>query len=90
MKRITITLWVPSEEQGSCFTRGRSFTAGSWAKAIAKARQELPMVLTTSANYHRDIARSGWATLTRHAGQSRDVYPEVVIAPSVGELGWAP
>ncbi len=90
MKPIRIQLWNPHPTEPHAYVRGRSFTAGSWSKAVRKAEAAMPPVFATRYTYHRDMRRAGYAELTRRTGQRQTVEPVCHIVPSVGELGWSP
>lgn len=57
------------------------------------ARRKLPAVVTTNAMYHHDMGRAASMRLERVTDKHNSqfvkwVEPEVVIVPSVGELGY--
>ncbi len=66
----------------------RSGGSVAWVKLLAA--DTLKHVVTTRYNYHRDMGRADYIRYIPADGsdEAKFIEPEVIIVPSVGELGY--
>jgi hypothetical protein len=89
---------IPNVNDGWELDHMRSGGSEKWAELCAADILKGKTVVTTRDNYHRDTARADFCTIGKLNGRgnrgnwrnSRNIDPECVIVPSVGELGWSP
>jgi hypothetical protein len=86
---IKATLWARDKYEPA-FNAIDTRRIGTERAVELWAASALAPIVTTRDCYHRDVASAPWIDLVRTDGTTRTISPEVIIVPSVGELGWTP